>query len=103
MAEAEELQRGLLAKQNADGGWGYQNGTSWTEPTALALLALEASRRTEHAHQEGCAWLLRHQHSDGGWSPNPCVRVSTSVTSLAALALSANSSPRAGYNRALEW
>ncbi len=103
MAEVDELQRELLSRQNGDGGWGYQNATSWTEPTALALLALEASKASGTAHDRGCKWLLRHQRKDGGWPPNPSVAISTSVTSFASLALSAQFHSSAAYDAALHW
>jgi Squalene-hopene cyclase N-terminal domain len=103
MAEVDRLQRELLSRQNGDGGWGYQNTNSWTEPTALALLALESLGNTGAAHERGCAWLLRNQRKDGGWPPNPGVPVSTSVTTLAALALSALFRKSAAYNGAVSW
>jgi hypothetical protein len=113
MAEVDKLQRELLSRQNGDGGWGYQNATSWTEPTALALLSLEASDASRTApsgtapsgtaHERGCRWLLRHQRMDGGWPPNPGVAISTSVTSFASLALSAPFHSSAAYHAALHW
>ena len=89
-AEADQLQQQLLKAQNPDGGWAYQQrqGTSWTEPTALALLALAALENTGRAYDRGCAWLHQTQNADGGWAPNPGVDASTCVTSLAVLALS---------------
>ena len=88
MAEADLLEQRLLQAQNLDGGWGYQNGSSWTEPTALALLALAANRSSEATCTAGWNWLLRTQKADGGWSPQPAVEQSTWVTSLATLAVS---------------
>src|SRR5438094_482278 len=68
------LVSGLLAAQNADGGWPYRRGTSWTEPTALALLALRKAARESQGDElqarieSGCAYLLAHRCSDGGWN-----------------------------------
>lgn len=90
MAEAERLVRQLMQAQNADGGWPYRAGCSWTEPTSFALLALEAHGILNDVHRRGRRWLLRNQRPDGGWPPNPSVAVSTWVTSLSALALSPN-------------
>jgi hypothetical protein len=103
MAEAEGLQRKLLRAQNADGGWGYQNGSSWTEPTALALLALDAQQIQGTAYERGCAWLQKKQDQDGGWSPVPWVDTSTWVTSLALLALSEVNFASSNCQRAVEW
>ncbi|MBV9611812.1 MAG: terpene cyclase/mutase family protein [Acidobacteriaceae bacterium] len=102
MSDAVQLQRYLEDAQNADGGWTYGNGSSWTEPTALALLALEASGVTNTAFQRGCRWLIETQRSDGGWPPHPSVHLSTWVTSLATLAL-AGGSWSTSANRGLEW
>ncbi|MBV9304250.1 MAG: terpene cyclase/mutase family protein [Acidobacteriaceae bacterium] len=102
MAEAENLQRNLLETQNADGGWAYGRGSSWTEPTAFALLALE-TRGKGAAHERGCAWLLSKQRTDGGWSPHPSVNVSTWVTSLAVFALADANLTAQNRDRAYEW
>jgi hypothetical protein len=80
----------IASRQLPDGGWGYGRD-AWTEPTALALLALstEASEQTP-AVRAGIEWLLRARRSDGGWPPNPRVDQSvTWATSLALLALNA--------------
>ena len=83
----------LLDRQNPDGGWGYGRvGSSWTEPTCYALLALtsgevypsEGSRSTV-AVRKGLQWLTAGQRSDGGWAPRPGVDESTWVTALALL------------------
>jgi len=79
----------ITARQLPDGGWGYGRD-AWTEPTALALLALstEAGQHTLPVHA-GVDWLRRARRSDGGWPPNPRVDQSvTWATSLALLALS---------------
>ncbi|HMF79090.1 MAG TPA: prenyltransferase/squalene oxidase repeat-containing protein [Bryobacteraceae bacterium] len=86
MAEVHELQQRLLAAQNADGGWAFRaGGSSWTEPTALALLALGLSSQT--ADSRAVAWLVKHQNTDGGWPPSGAIPTSTWVTSLCVLAL----------------
>lgn len=104
MAEAEVLQRQLLEAQNQDGGWAYQHGSSWTEPTALALLALEAQHsHNSPAFQLGRRWLQRNQRSDGGWPPHPAVHVSTWVTSIALLALSDAGLTADLHRRAVQW
>ncbi len=104
MAEAQALQRQLLEAQNQDGGWPYHKGSSWTEPTAFALLALEAQNsRSSDAFERGCLWLKRNQRPDGGWPPNASVPVSTWVTSVALLALSDTRSPADEQRRAVEW
>lgn len=103
MAEAPELQRRLLEAQNADGGWGYQKGSSWTEPTALALLALEAQQNKRSVYERACAWLGREQRMDGGWSPDHSVNTSTWVTTLVLLALPQMDLARGDYQRAVDW
>lgn len=73
----------LLALQGQDGGWGYGQGCSWTEPTALALLALCAGEyRDSAAVRSGAAWLRAQQHPDGGFRPCAAVGQSTWVTSV---------------------
>jgi hypothetical protein len=56
----------LAHTQNKDGGWGYQQGgASFTEPTALGLVATAGSAAS--AASAAVAWLLAGQHDDGGW------------------------------------
>ncbi len=69
----------LVARQNADGGWGetvasYDDeslagkGESTASQTAWALLGLLAADGPRSAAvQRGVDWLLRHQGSDGTW------------------------------------
>jgi len=94
---------GILASQNRDGGWGYHEGASWTEPTVYALLAqLAAGSREDHIAR-GLAWIARSQRSDGGWAPLPfVVDESTWVTILAALLL-AQQPGVAGLSKAVPW
>ncbi len=81
-ADDEAVRRGvkwLLARQNADGGWGESNDT-YTQPqrppmastayqTAWALLALIASgEAASEAVRAGVDYLLRTQPADGLWS-----------------------------------
>jgi hypothetical protein len=112
MAQAEVLVERLLALQNPDGGWPYNRGTSWTEPTALVVLALqsEPSPATNAALGRGLSWLLTKQRiPEGGWAPNPSVKECTSVTSVATLAIlplaqSARADlHRASLDRAVTW
>lgn len=77
----------LLASQNADGGWGYRGGGSWTEPSAYALLALGAEATAMESHTRGARWLAGLQRPDGGWPPRASVAPSTWVTALAVLVL----------------
>lgn len=103
-AEAGSLQQLLLIAQNPDGGWGYQQqGTSWTEPSALALLALAAQNNTGPAYMRGRSWLLQTQKADGGWAPAPAVDTSTSMTSVAVLALADAAFRTPALTRAVRW
>ena len=77
----DSLVADLVHAQNPDGGWPYRRGSSWTEPTVLALLAL-----TGHpACARGYQWLHDRQRRDGGWAPQSAVDKTTWVTSLVAL------------------
>jgi hypothetical protein len=93
------LVTGLAAAQNADGGWPYHKGASWTEPTVLALLALGPDHP---ACAGGFAWLRSRQMSDGGWPPKPGVDQSTWVTSLVAMLPAPALGPER-LNHALGW
>ena len=72
----------ILSGQNPDGGWPYRQGLSWTEPTALCLLALSAQRRFEDPFRRGIEWLRNCRRLDEGWPPNRLVQASTWVTAL---------------------
>jgi prenyltransferase/squalene oxidase-like repeat protein len=89
----------LAAAQNSDGGWPYRKGTSWTEPTVLALLALG---RENPVSARGFDWLRGRQRSDGGWPPQAGVEQATWVTSLVALLPVASIGPER-LHHALSW
>ena len=91
----------LVSRQNPDGGWSYSRGTSRTEPTVYAILALLAAGETE-CSTRGLAWLRRYQLRDGGWPPQPGLDDSTWVTSLVAL-LPRERLGAAAHERAIAW
>ena len=110
--EASELVARLLAAQNPDGGWSYGFGDkprgsrpaiSWTEPTALAVLALCAQESAGTALERFRAWFLKTQHPDGGWPPQPGMPTSTSVTGFAVLALTATDPNGLALRRGALW
>jgi len=73
------------SRQNRDGGWAYNKGGSWTEPTVLILLAQSVTQIDRPGFEAGLNFLRSTQRRDGGWSPRPDVDESTWVTALAAL------------------
>ncbi len=76
----------LLGRQNADGGWSYRRGSSWTEPTFYALLALATDGAGHEPElRRGMDWLRRCQRADGGLAPRESVTESTWLTALALL------------------
>jgi len=91
----------LVSRQNADGGWSYARGVSWTEPTVYAILALLAYGE-QTASARGLAWVRSHQRPDGGWPPQPGFDESAWVTALAAL-LPLGSLGASAHQRAIGW
>jgi hypothetical protein len=91
----------LISEQNPDGGWPYVRGTSWTEPTVYAILALLAAGH-DRAAERGFHWLRSIQRPDGGWPPQPSVDESTWVTSLVAL-LPRERVGALNHSRAIRW
>ena len=84
-------------------------GSSWTEPTCYALLALaagdvssvQAAPRAE-ANRRGMQWLASRQRRDGGWAPRESVDESTWVTALVLL-LPPDLAAGIDRNRASHW
>ena len=77
----------LVDRQNPDGGWGYRRGgSSWTEPTCYALLALASdATAAPDALRRGAKWLAAQHRAGGGWAPRESVEESTWVTALVLL------------------
>lgn len=101
IADVAPLAAELAKRQNSDGGWGYTNRSSWTEPTSLALIALNTTGEFRSECARGAEWLRTHQREDGGWPPNPDVEQSTWVT--AAVLLVPEMRSFAGLHRAITW
>ena len=90
-----------MGKQNRDGGWPYVRGSSWTEPTAYAVMALLAAGETEPA-KRGLRWIRATGRPDGGWPPKAGVDQSTWVTALVAL-LPPEQLGASAHARAIAW
>jgi hypothetical protein len=92
----------LETYQNADGGWPYRpGGSSWTEPTAYALLAGYATGDTA-GRVRALQWLRTLQRSDGAWAPKAGVEQSTWVTSVVTL-LPPQDIGQAAHRSAIRW
>jgi hypothetical protein len=92
----------LLHQPNADGGWAYGQGCSWTEPTVLALLAHNAVGIRNSNYEAGLRFLHSMAAPEGGYRPHPAVGESTWVTAAATL-LPENDLGALQYRRAIEW
>jgi hypothetical protein len=101
VADVAPLAEELVRRQNSDGGWGYTNQSSWTEPTSLALLALNGTGAFRPECARGEAWLRTHQRHDGGWPPQPGIALSTWVT--AAVLLVPEMQNFSGHRNAINW
>jgi hypothetical protein len=69
-ADREPLEKRLLARQNADGGWGQAKGmASDAFATGQALYALAGTRRAadDPAVRKARAFLVKTQDEDGSW------------------------------------
>jgi len=89
-------------RQNRDGGWGYNKGGSWTEPTAFVLLAQSVTQVDGSSFGAASKFLLSMQREDGGWRPQPDVAESTWVTAVVALLPEEAIGPER-LNRAVAW
>ena len=90
------------SSQNADGGWAYSRGCSWTEPTALVLLAQAATGIDTSSFAAGVKFIRSLEGPDGGWRPQSGVAESTWVTALVAL-LPAEAVGVPQHRRAIDW
>ncbi len=90
----------LLARQNADGGWGFRAGqSSWLEPTAWAALALAGRREMDRAME----WLGPLQTASGAWPAHPEARRESWATSLVILLKSLRREFDPQWRRAVDW
>ncbi len=91
----------IRAAQNADGGWPYRKGGSWTEPTVYALLAQQAADGAPR-RPAGAPRLSATQRPHRGWGPPPRGGKNTRVTALVAL-LPPETIGAGRHARAVEW
>ncbi len=101
---AAGLHETLLSRQNGDGGWGgYPGGTSRTESTALALLALTHPDPATPDAEAALGWLLDRQDQEGWWPGGPDLAGPSWMTSLAVLALAGVPRVLSRAVRGAEW
>lgn len=73
----------LRSTQNADGGWGFFPGKqSWLEPTAYALIALQADTSSRQNFERGWGLMRSWQLAGGSWRPCAAVAEPHWTTSL---------------------
>ncbi len=90
----------LKARQNADGGWGYEGGkSSWLEPTVWAALALHGDPAAERAWGLVRGWQL----ASGAFAASAQVREEHWATSLAVTLHCAHGTFDDQWRRAVEW
>jgi hypothetical protein len=65
MATLEALRLRLEARQDPDGGWGFQGGQVALEPTCLAVLALLGASSVRA--DKGLRWIRNHRNRNGSW------------------------------------
>jgi len=94
----------LIAASTDDGAWGYGAGDAgWSEPTALAALALIASDAAADQIARPLNWLARTQLSDGAVPVSRDIEGPFWPTALAVLAwLNAPPEDRGSYTRCVE-
>jgi hypothetical protein len=105
-AARDPLVAALLEARNDDGGWpASRPGSSTTEATAIAVMALGATKDTEAdaAVAGGRRWLLSHQRADGAWPPTSAVDDSSWMTAPAVLGLASDASTRPAAIRGAQW
>jgi hypothetical protein len=101
----DSLSRGLLylgRMQNVDGGWGYhQNGASYVEPTAAAVMA--HSFLGAAAPESAWRWLRTAQRTDGGWGVDLKGAAPSWMSAWAVWALAGMGSDAAAADRGARW
>jgi hypothetical protein len=93
---AQDFYPDLLRRvQNKDGGWGYRPGlSSATEPTAWAVLALQALKESSgEALASAANWLSQAQMAEGAWPTASGKEPGCWVSALACLALIGQKGP----------
>jgi hypothetical protein len=101
----------LLAAQNADGGWGYQQGKeSATETTAWALFALAGPEKSSDTPQNissatfrGRVWLRAAQLPNHSWPAFVDFPEGRWLTSLACIALLQSGESEDGVAAGARW
>src|SRR5581483_1823913 len=92
----------LHVSQNPDGGWGYrQGGSSYVEPTAAVLLALQFTDLAPSIMERARGWLRSVQRADGGWGIAPLDDESGWMTGWAVWALA--ETDRDAAQRGADW
>ncbi len=106
MAASDVLVAALLEARNDDGGWpATRGGSSTTETTALATMALASTGDAEMDRPAagGRGWLVSRQRSDGGWPTTTAVDESSWMTAPAVLGLASDPGTRPAAIRGAQW
>lgn len=92
----------LARMQNADGGWGYQQGgASYVESTAVALMA--HSLLVAPAPESAWRWLRSAQRADGAWGIDHAASSQSWMSAWAVWALAGTANDAAAADRGARW